>query len=133
VLYPARASRPGRRDYSAHLRDSASDPARELDANFDPACLSDPARASGLGRRDYSAGFYDSASDPARGLGANFDPACFSDPVLALLKYPFYPLFNFDNGINLISESLTILTSAQLLVVFAFAHIFWRYFIFAGF
>ena len=38
--------------------------------------------------------------------------------LLALLKYPFYPLFNFDNGMNLISESLTILTSAQLLVVF---------------
>ena len=53
--------------------------------------------------------------------------------ILALLKYPFYPLFNFDNGMNLISESLTILTSAQLLVVFAFAHIFWRYFVFAGF
>ena len=53
--------------------------------------------------------------------------------LLALLKYPFYPMFNFDNGMNLISESLTILTSAQLLVVFAFAHIFWRYFIFAGF
>ena len=53
--------------------------------------------------------------------------------LLALLKYPFYPLFNFDNGMNLISESLTILTSAQLLVVFAFAHIFWRYFVFAGF
>ena len=53
--------------------------------------------------------------------------------LLALLKYPFYPLFNFDNGMNLISESLTILTSSQLLVVFAFAHIFWRYFVFAGF
>ena len=53
--------------------------------------------------------------------------------LLALLKYPFYPLFNFDNGMNLISESLIILTSAQLLVVFAFAHIFWRYFVFAGF
>ena len=53
--------------------------------------------------------------------------------MLALLKYPFYPLFNFDNGMNLISESLTILTSAQLLVVFAFAHIFWRYFDFASF
>ena len=53
--------------------------------------------------------------------------------LLALLKYPFYPLFNFDNGMNLISESLTILTLAQLLVVFAFAHIFWRYFVFAGF
>ena len=53
--------------------------------------------------------------------------------ILALLKYPFYPLFNFDNGLNLISESLTILTSAPLLVVFAFAHIFWRYFVFAGF
>ena len=52
--------------------------------------------------------------------------------LLALLKYPFYPLFNFDNGMNLISESLTILTSVQLLVVFAFAHIFWR-FVFAGF
>ena len=23
--------------------------------------------------------------------------------MLALLKYPFYPLFNFDNGMNLIS------------------------------
>ena len=54
-------------------------------------------------------------------------------PLLALLKYPFYPLFNFDNGMNLISKSLTILTSAQLLVVFMFAHIFWRYFVFAGF
>ena len=53
--------------------------------------------------------------------------------LLALLKYPFYPLFNFDNGMNLISESLTILTSAQLFVVFTFAHIFWRYFVFAGF
>ena len=54
-------------------------------------------------------------------------------PLLALLKYLFYPLFNFDNGMNLISESLTILTLAQLLVVFTFAHIFWRYFVFAGF
>ena len=53
--------------------------------------------------------------------------------VLALLKYPFYPLFNFDNGMNLISKPLTILTSGQLLVVFTFAQIFWRYFIFAGF
>ena len=53
--------------------------------------------------------------------------------MLALLKYPFYPMFNFDNGMNLISESLTILTLAQLLVVFTFAHIFWRYFVFAGF
>ena len=53
--------------------------------------------------------------------------------MLALLNCPFYPLFNFDNGMNLISESLTILTSAQLLVVFTFAHIFWRHFVFAGF
>ena len=36
----------------------------------------------------------------------------FIDSVLAILKYPFYPLFNFDNGMNLISKSLTILTSA---------------------
>ena len=56
-----------------------------------------------------------------------------TEEVLALLNYLFYPLFNFDNGMNLISKSLTILTLAQLLVVFAFAHIFWRYFIFAGF
>jgi hypothetical protein len=34
--------------------------------------------------------------------------------VLALLKYPFYPLFNFDNDMNLMSKSLTILTSVQL-------------------
>ena len=53
--------------------------------------------------------------------------------MLALFKYPFYPLFNFDNVMNLMSKSLTILTSVQLLVNFAFAHIFWRYFIFAGF
>ena len=32
--------------------------------------------------------------------------------VLALLKYPFYPLFILDNGINLISKSLTVLTPA---------------------
>ena len=56
-----------------------------------------------------------------------------NSPLLALLKYPFYPLFNFDNGMNLISKSLTILTSTRLLVVFTFAHIFWRYFVFAGF
>ena len=37
--------------------------------------------------------------------------------ILALLKYPFYLLFNFDNVMNLISKSLTILTSAQLMVV----------------
>ena len=30
--------------------------------------------------------------------------------LLALLKYPFYPLFILDNGMNLISKSLTILT-----------------------
>ena len=62
------------------------------------------------------------------------DEQCLSlGGMLALLKYPFYPLFNFDNGMNLISKSLIILTSGQLLVVFAFAHIFWRYFVFAGF
>ena len=32
--------------------------------------------------------------------------------VLALLKYPFYPLFILDNGMNLISKLLTILTPA---------------------
>ena len=32
--------------------------------------------------------------------------------LLALLKYPFYPLFILDNGMNLISKSLTILTPA---------------------
>ena len=30
--------------------------------------------------------------------------------VLALLKYPFYPLFILDNGMNLISKSLTVLS-----------------------
>ena len=59
-------------------------------------------------------------SDPAADDRVDGAP----DGVLAILKYPFYPLFNFDNGMNLILESLTILTSAQLLVVFAFAHIF---------
>jgi len=32
--------------------------------------------------------------------------------VLALLKYPFYLLFILDNGMNLISKSLTVLTPA---------------------
>ena len=32
--------------------------------------------------------------------------------TLALLKYPFYLLFILDNGMNLISKSLTILTPA---------------------
>ena len=32
--------------------------------------------------------------------------------VLALLKYPFYPLFILDNGMNSISKSLTVLTPA---------------------
>ena len=30
--------------------------------------------------------------------------------VLVLLKYTFYPLFILDNGMNLISKSLTVLT-----------------------
>ena len=32
--------------------------------------------------------------------------------LLAFLKYPFYPLFILDNGMNLISKSLTVLTPA---------------------
>jgi len=32
--------------------------------------------------------------------------------LLALLKYTFYPLFILDNGMNLISKSLTVLTPA---------------------
>ena len=32
--------------------------------------------------------------------------------LLELLKYPFYPLFILDNGMNLISKSLTVLTPA---------------------
>src|SRR6185437_6910020 len=80
--------------------------------------------------------------NPGRGAERNIRRAAFKyiliddelyRRMLALLKYPFYPLFNFDNGMNLISESLIILTSAQLLVVFAFAHIFWRYFVFCRF
>ena len=35
-----------------------------------------------------------------------------AEPVLVLLKYPFYPLFILDNGMNLISKSLTVLTPA---------------------
>ena len=83
----------------------------------------------------------DELPEPEKGrFGREFRPSWGWDPLkllltklLAHLKYPFYPLFNFDNGINLISKSLTILISGQLLVVFTFAHIFWRYFIFAGF
>ena len=98
---PARASRPGRRDYSARLRDSVSDPTRGLGATYVPACLRDPtrvlgpgrrdysagprdlARASGPGRHDYSARLCDSASDPARGLGAMYDPASLCDSARA--------------------------------------------------
>ena len=75
----ASASGPGRRDYSARLRDSASDPARGLGATYDPACLSDPARASGPVRRDYSTRLRDSTSDPVWGLGATYDPARLRD------------------------------------------------------
>jgi len=32
--------------------------------------------------------------------------------LLALLKYPFYPLFILDNGMNSISKSLIVLTPA---------------------
>ena len=44
------------------------------------------------------------------GLGEAGRPP--SGPLLALLKYPFYPLFILDNGMNLISKSLTVLTPA---------------------
>ena len=36
----------------------------------------------------------------------------WASTLLALLKYPFYPLFILDNGMNLISKSLTVLTPA---------------------
>ena len=36
----------------------------------------------------------------------------FPSTLLALLKYPFYPLFILDNGMNSISKSLTVLTPA---------------------
>src|SRR6185503_1442019 len=55
------------------------------------------------------------------------------EQLLTLLKYPFYPLFIHDNGMNSISKSLTVLTPAKLLVIFTFAHIFWRNFIFCRF
>ena len=37
--------------------------------------------------------------------------------VLALLKYPFYSLFILDNGINLISKSLTVESPCLVLVI----------------
>ena len=46
--------------------------------------------------------------DDAERIGA----ASPSTTLLALLKYPFYPLFILDNGMNLISKSLTVLTPA---------------------
>jgi hypothetical protein len=36
----------------------------------------------------------------------------WDESLLVLLKYPFYPLFILDNGMNLISKSLTVLTPA---------------------
>ena len=36
----------------------------------------------------------------------------WDESLLALLKYLFYPLFILDNGMNLISKSLTVLTLA---------------------
>ena len=38
--------------------------------------------------------------------------AKYATGLLALLKYPFYPLFILDNGMNSISKSLTVLTPA---------------------
>jgi len=37
---------------------------------------------------------------------------CGCEMLLALLKYPFYPLFILDNGMNLRSKLLTVLTPA---------------------
>ena len=39
-------------------------------------------------------------------------PMAVARPLLALLNYPFYPLFILDNGMNSISKSLIVLTSA---------------------
>ena len=55
---------PGRRDDSAHIRDSASDPARGLGAIYDPVRLRDSAKASGSRRLDYS----ESLSDLTQGF-----------------------------------------------------------------
>ena len=44
--------------------------------------------------------------------GLDFEKFAPVTRLLVLLKYPFYPLFILDNGINLISKSLTVLTPA---------------------
>ena len=49
-------------------------------------------------------------SVPVHAMNSYF--TCEVCGVLALLKYPFYPLFILDNGMNLISKSLTVLTPA---------------------
>ena len=43
--------------------------------------------------------------------------------LLALLKYPFYPLFILDNGMNSISKSLTVLTRPNYWS-FSYLHIY---------
>ena len=61
--------------------------------------------------KDWSDPQPDSAIQPkAQGL-LHMEREYFAH-LLALLKYPFYPLFILDNGMNSISKSLTVLTPA---------------------
>ena len=65
----------------------------------------------GVGAQFISAGDRSDRSCLSKGEQTGLTGLAYqSDRLLALLKYPFYPLFNFDNGMNLISKSLTILT-----------------------
>ena len=54
------------------------------------------------------------AAHPGGPVAAAAAPAAATaaGAMLALLKYQFYPLFILDNGMNLISNSLTVLTPA---------------------
>jgi len=80
----------GRRNHSACLCNSASDPAWGLDAVIYLAHLRDSARDldQGQGAANYPTRLHDSASNPARGLGATIYSACFrvsaSDPARGL-------------------------------------------------
>ena len=49
-------------------------------------------------------------------------------PLLVLLKYPFYPLFNFDNGMNLSRRVIDDKTMNKML-----ARVVWIFFYFLSF
>ena len=79
-------------NYSNHVQSDNKDFSCALGSTV--AICTCPPSSAGIGHRKATEIFIKDLLEDEQGLSLG--------GMLALLKYPFYPLFNFDNGMNLI-------------------------------